>query len=74
MSRGYAAGSAKAIHKETGSPLDATVYVGKERPGMHPVIAEPAHEGAFSLHSATMRPDPKGEGRFRLYYYHWNVT
>lgn len=69
----------KRVHKETLTPLDATIYRGKERPGMH-FVTEPsaavggagtgtaAAGGASPSLGASAKPDPKGgceEGGWR---------
>jgi hypothetical protein len=60
------------VHKETLSPLDATLYVGKERPGMHPsalsVDGAPAAAGgagAAAAGGAGASSAGGGEGLFR---------
>jgi hypothetical protein len=47
------------VHKETLSPLDATVYTGRERPGQHPDIKVES-AASFGGLKATSKPSPKG--------------
>ena len=52
------AGSSKPIHRETLSPLDTTIYRGRERPGQHPPSMKEAADSEVGRSSA--KPDPKG--------------
>jgi hypothetical protein len=48
----------KRVHKETLSPLDATIYKGKERPGMHTTLSLSGEALAGSRAPTVV--DPKG--------------
>jgi len=61
----------KRVHKETLSPLDATIYKGKERPGMHTTLSL-SGETLVGSRAPTV-VDPKGGSAPRVAWKAWQA-